>query len=68
MSGFDVIVQESWSAPSTHMEPCQRLFRKFRDTGKALSKWGCQLFSSTKVTMHTTLLVILHFDKARENR
>jgi hypothetical protein len=61
------VVQQAWSAPIVHVEPCQRLFHKLRYAGKALTKWGRKLFSNTKVMMHAALLVILHFDKADEN-
>ncbi|KAK1684747.1 hypothetical protein QYE76_045595 [Lolium multiflorum] len=60
--------EEAWDAPSTHHEPCQRLFHKLRTTGQALAKWGRHLFSNTKVMLHATLLVILHLDMAEEHK
>jgi hypothetical protein len=66
--GFDDVVKQIWNSPSKHVEPCQRLFHKLKDTGKALAKWGRHHFSNTKVLAHAALLVILQFDLAQESR
>jgi hypothetical protein len=65
---FKDVVSLAWSKPTSHVEPCQLLFHKMRSTAKSLSKWSRGLFSNTKVLLHAALLVILHFDKAQENR
>jgi hypothetical protein len=65
---FDDVVKQIWNSPSQHVEPCQRLFHKLKDTGKALAKWGRHRFSNTKVLVHAALLVILQFDLAQESR
>jgi hypothetical protein len=39
-----------------------------RKTGRCLSKWEKGIYSNTKVLMHASLLVILHFDMAQDNR
>jgi hypothetical protein len=66
--GFKDVVTRTWNNPSSHLEPCQRLFHKLRVTAKSLTGWSRRLFSNTKVMLHAALLVILHFDKAQENR
>jgi exonuclease III len=64
LSGFNDVVKEAWDKPSIHIEPCQVLFHKLKETGKCLHKWGKGICSNTKVMLHAALLDIFHFDMA----
>jgi hypothetical protein len=62
LPGFDDVVKEAWTRTTTHIEPCQILYHKLKETGKCLHKWGKGIYSNTKVMLHAALLVILQLD------
>jgi hypothetical protein len=62
------VINNAWNTPTTDVEPCHVLFHKLHHIGRALSTWSRWLFSNTKVMVHASLLVILHFDLAQESR
>jgi hypothetical protein len=68
MPGFAEVVNGAWNDNTNHVEPCQRLFHKLKNTGKNLRKWSKGLFSKAKVELQMALEVILQLDMAQENR
>jgi hypothetical protein len=68
MPGFAEVVNGAWNDNTNHVEPCQHLFHKLKNTGKKLRKWSKGLFSKAKVELQMALEVILQLDMAQENR
>jgi hypothetical protein len=68
MPGFKEAVANAWNKPSTHVEPCQILFHKLKSTAKGLTEWSRRILPHSKVLLHASLLLILHFDRAQERR
>ena len=68
MPGFHEVVNEAWSEPCPHSEPCHVLFHKLKKLGCRLRKWSSSFMSQSKLHLHMALEIILRLDVAQDNR
>jgi hypothetical protein len=68
MSGFLEVVQQSWSAPSSHSHLVHVINHKLKSTALGLISWSKGLFSDCKLQVLMALDVILQLDVAQESR
>jgi hypothetical protein len=68
MPGFREVVQQAWTAPSTHTQPVHIINHKLKSTALGLKSWSKGLFSDCKLQLLMALDVILQLDIAQESR
>jgi hypothetical protein len=67
MPGFKEVVQQAWSAPSSHSQPVHVINHKLKATAVGLKSWSRSLFSDSKLQLLMALDVILQLDVAQES-
>ncbi|XP_071676910.1 uncharacterized protein [Lolium perenne] len=68
MSWFLEVVQQSWSAPSSHSQLVHVINHKLKSTVFGLRSWSKGFFSDCKLQLLMALDVILQLDVAQESR
>ncbi|XP_071674403.1 uncharacterized protein [Lolium perenne] len=68
MPGFREVVQQAWSAPSSHSQPVHVINHNLKATAMGLKSWSRSLFSDSKLQLLMALDVILQLDVAQESR
>jgi hypothetical protein len=67
MSGFKEVVQQAWSAPSSHSQPVHVINHKLKATAQGLRSWSKGLFSDSELQLLMALDVNLQLDVVQES-